>query len=112
VAVLQYTGGTTGLPKGAMLTHRNLVANAAQCDAWLWKKDDTTGIIGVLPLFHAFGMTVVMNLAIRIGGFQLLFPKVPADYSELFAEIEKYSERGGMIMPGVALLFNKINNHP
>ncbi len=112
VAVLQYTGGTTGLPKGAMLTHRNLVANAAQCDAWLWKKDDTTGLVGVLPLFHAFGMTVVMNLAIRIGGFQLLFPKVPADYSEIFAQIEKYSEKGGMIMPGVALLFNKMNHHP
>ncbi len=112
VAVLQYTGGTTGLPKGAMLTHRNLVANAAQCDAWLWKKDATTGLVGVLPLFHAFGMTVVMNLAIRIGGFQLLFPKLPADYSELFAQIEKYSKKGGMIMPGVALLFNKINNHP
>ncbi len=112
VAVLQYTGGTTGLPKGAMLTHRNLVANATQCDAWLWKKDDTTGIVGVLPLFHAFGMTVVMNLAVRIGGFQLLFPKVPADYCELFSQIEKYSEKGGMIMPGVALLFNKMNHHP
>jgi long-chain acyl-CoA synthetase len=112
VAVLQYTGGTTGLPKGAMLTHRNLVANAAQCDAWLWKKDDTTGIVGVLPLFHAFGMTVVMNLAIRIGGFQVLFPRVPADYSEIFAQIEKHSEKGGLIMPGVALLFNKMNHHP
>jgi long-chain acyl-CoA synthetase len=112
VAVLQYTGGTTGLPKGAMLTHRNLVSNASQCDAWLWKKDDTTGLVGVLPLFHAFGMTVVMNLAVRIGGFQLLFPRVPADYTELFAQIEKYSKKGGMIMPGVAILFNKINNHP
>jgi long-chain acyl-CoA synthetase len=95
-----------------MLTHRNLVANAIQCDAWLWKKDDTTGIVGVLPLFHAFGMTVVMNLAIRIGGFQVLFPQPPADYSEVFAQIEKYSEKAGMIMPGVALLFNKMNSHP
>jgi long-chain acyl-CoA synthetase len=112
VAVLQYTGGTTGLPKGAMLTHRNLVANAAQCDAWLWKKDDTTGLVGVLPLFHAFGMTVVMNLAIRLGGFQVLFPQPPADYSEVFVQIEKHSEKGGLIMPGVALLFNKMNHHP
>jgi long-chain acyl-CoA synthetase len=112
VAILQYTGGTTGLPKGAMLTHRNMVSNAAQCDAWLWKKDDSTGIIGVLPLFHAFAMTVVMNLSIRIGGFQLLFPRPPSDMAELFAAIEKYSEKGGLIMPGVALLFNKINNHP
>ncbi len=112
LAVLQYTGGTTGLPKGAMLTHRNLVANAAQCDAWLWKKDETTGIIGILPLFHAFAMTVVMNLSIRIGGFQLLFPKAPADLADLFKTIENYSDMGGLIMPGVAILFNKINNHP
>jgi len=112
VAVLQYTAGTTGLPKGAMLTHRNLVSNAAQCDAWLWKQDKVTGIVGVLPLFHAFAMTVVMNLAIRIGGFQVLFPRPPSDQSETFAAIEKYSKEGGLIMPGVALLFNKMNNHP
>lgn len=112
IAVLQYTGGTTGLPKGAMLTHKNLVANAAQCDAWLWKKDETMGIVGVLPLFHAFAMTVVMNLAIRMGGFQLLFPKPPPDMTELFKTIEKYSHDAGLIMPGVAILFNKINNHP
>ena len=112
IAVFQYTGGTTGLPKGAMLTHKNLVANAAQCDAWLWKKDDTTGIVGVLPLFHAFAMTVVMNLSIRIGGFQLLFPRPPSDMTELFRAIEKYSGSAGLILPGVAILFNKINNHP
>jgi len=112
VAVLQYTAGTTGLPKGAMLTHRNLVSNAAQCDAWLWKQDSVMGIVGVLPLFHAYAMSLVMNLAIRIGGFQLLFPRAPADLSELFAAIEKYSKEGGLIMPGVALLFNKMNNHP
>jgi long-chain acyl-CoA synthetase len=112
VAVLQYTAGTTGLPKGAMLTHGSLASSAAQCDEWLWKKDDSTGIVGVLPLFHVFAMTVVMNLAIRIGGFQLLFPRPPSDMTELFSAIEKYSEKGGLIMPGVALLFNKINNHP
>jgi long-chain acyl-CoA synthetase len=112
VAVLQYTGGTTGLPKGAMLTHRNMVSNACQCDAWLWKKDENTGIIGVLPLFHAFAMTVVMNLSVRIAGFQLLFPRPPADMAELFAEIGKYAGKAGLIMPGVALLFNKMNNHP
>lgn len=112
VAVLQYTGGTTGLPKGAMLTHRNVVANACMCDAWLWKKDPVTGIVGVLPLFHSFAMTTVMNTAIRIGGFQLLFPKPPADMAELCATIQKYSSKGGLIMPGVAVLFNKINTHP
>jgi len=112
VAVLQYTGGTTGLPKGAMLTHRNVVANACMCDAWLWKKDPVTGIVGVLPLFHSFAMTTVMNTAIRVGGFQLLFPRPPTDMAELCATIQKYSARGGLIMPGVAVLFNKINTHP
>jgi len=112
IAVLQYTGGTTGLPKGAMLTHRNVVANAVMCDAWLWKKEASTGIVGVLPLFHSFAMTTVMNTAIRIGGFQLLFPKPPVDMAELFASIQKYAAKGGLIMPGVAVLFNKINTHP
>ncbi|MBN2570336.1 MAG: AMP-binding protein, partial [Deltaproteobacteria bacterium] len=112
IAVLQYTGGTTGLPKGAMLTHLNLISNAAQCDEWLFKKEASNGLVGVLPLFHAFAMTVVMNLTIRIGGFQLLFPRPPSDMTELFKSLEKYSENSGLIMPGVALLFNKMNNHP
>jgi long-chain acyl-CoA synthetase len=112
VAVLQYTGGTTGLPKGAMLTHRNVVANAVMCDAWLWKKDPSMGIVGVLPLFHSFAMTTVMNAAIRMGGFQLLFPRPPADMAELFSALQKYAKKGGLIMPGVAILFNRINTHP
>jgi len=112
IAVLQYTGGTTGLPKGAMLTHRNVVANAVQCGAWLWKREPGMGIIGVLPLFHSYAMTTVMNVSIHLGGFQLLFPRPPADMSDLFATIQKYGSRGGFIMPGVALLFNRINTHP
>ena len=112
LAVLQYTGGTTGLPKGAMLTHRNVVANACQCEVWLWKRDADSGLVGVLPLFHSFAMTCVMNIAIRMGAFMLLFPQPPADMAELFKAIEKHSKRGGLIMPGVAILFNKMNNHP
>ncbi|MBW2128480.1 MAG: long-chain fatty acid--CoA ligase [Deltaproteobacteria bacterium] len=112
VAVLQYTGGTTGLPKGAMLTHRNVVVNAVQCEAILWQHKPGMCFIGVLPLFHSYAMTTVMNTAIRVGGFQLLFPKPPEDFSDLFTAIEKYSPPEGSIMPGVALLFDKINNHP
>ena len=112
VAVLLYTGGTTGLPKGAMLTHRNVVSNAVMCDAWLWKKTERGGLLGVLPLFHSFAMTTVMNTAIRLGGFQLLFPRPPVDMTELFVAIEKYAPKGDLIMPGVAVLFNKINAHP
>jgi long-chain acyl-CoA synthetase len=112
VAVLQYTGGTTGLPKGAMLTHFNVVANALQCEAWFWKGKPGMGFIGILPLFHSYAMTTVMNVSIRMGGFQLLFPRPPADMVELFSTIQKHSPKEGFIMPGVALLFNKINTHP
>jgi long-chain acyl-CoA synthetase len=112
IAVLQYTGGTTGSPKAAILTHSNVVANAVQCEAWLWQKEPGMGLIGVLPLFHSYAMTTVMNLAIRIGGFQLLFAKPPVDMADLFKRIEKYRPRQGFIMPGVAILFNKINHHP
>ena len=112
IAVLQYTGGTTGLPKGAMLTHSNVVSNAVQCEAWMWRRKPGMGLIGVLPLFHSYAMTTVMNTAIRLGGFQLLFPRPPADMSELFAVIQKYSPKEGFILPGVTTLFNKINTHP
>jgi long-chain acyl-CoA synthetase len=76
------------------------------------EKGRNMGIVGVLPLFQSFAMTTVMNTSIRIGGFQLLFPRPPADMAELFAAIEKHSKKGGLIMPGVAILFNKINTHP
>jgi long-chain acyl-CoA synthetase len=95
-----------------MLTHRNVVANAVQCGAWLWKHEPGMGIIGVLPLFHSYAMTTVMNVSIHLGGFQLLFPRPPSDMSDLFAAIQKYGSRGGFIMPGVAILFNRINTHP
>ncbi len=111
-AVLQYTGGTTGLPKGAMLTHRNVVANALQCQAILWQQKPGMGFIVVLPLFHSYAMTANMNAAIRIGAFQLLFPRPPADLTDLFKAIERFSPKEGYIMPGVSLLFDKINNHP
>lgn len=112
IAVLQYTGGTTGLPKGAMLTHRNVVANAVQCEAILWQQKPGMGFVGVLPLFHSYAMTANMNTAIRIAGFQLLFPRPPADLADLFKTIQTFGAKEGYIMPGVALLFDKINKHP
>jgi len=111
IAVLQYTGGTTGVPKGAMLTHMNMVSNAVQCDAWLWKREINTGNLGILPLFHAFAMTAVMNLTIRFGGFQILFPRPPADISELYKVIERYSGKAGLIMPAVPSFLKRINLH-
>lgn len=75
VAVLQFTGGTTGFPKAARLTHANLFANAAQIALWApVAKPGREKILGVLPLFHAFGMTAVMNFGLRIGAELILLP--------------------------------------
>ena len=80
VAVLQYTGGTTGSPKGAQLTHANLYANAIQIGAWAPQaKRGEEKCLAVLPLFHAFGMTAVMNLSLLIGAEIILLGEVPAD---------------------------------
>ena len=74
VAALQYTGGTTGTPKGAMLTHRNLVANAVQGLAWTGARPGTEVVYGVLPFFHAFGLTLCLSYAIRVGATLVAFP--------------------------------------
>ncbi|WP_028047933.1 AMP-binding protein [Cellulomonas sp. URHE0023] len=74
LALLQYTGGTTGTPKGAMLTHRNLVANAVQGHAWTSAELDEEVVYGVLPFFHAFGLTLCLNYAVRVGATLVAFP--------------------------------------
>src|SRR5256885_2190938 len=76
LAVLQYTGGTTGLSKGAMLTHRNLLANAMQTSNWMPTRRDGEEIgLCVAPFFHAYGMTVGMNLGIYCGATLVLLPR-------------------------------------
>lgn len=75
IAVLQYTGGTTGIPKGAALTHKNLVANASQIGQWYHNAEDGhDSMIAVLPLFHVFAMTVVMNMSIKKGMTLFIMP--------------------------------------
>ncbi len=75
IAVLQYTGGTTGVPKGATLTHKNLVANACQIGQWYHNANDgEDSMIAVLPLFHVFAMTVVMNMSIKKGMTLFIMP--------------------------------------
>lgn len=80
IALLQYTSGTTGVPKGAMLTHRNLRANAMQGEAWVpgLRKGAET-FYGVLPLFHAYGMTLCLTFALSIGAKLVLFPTFDVD---------------------------------
>lgn len=106
------TGGTTGVPKAAVLTHHNLVSNATQCRLWLHKAGLGTCVIGVLPLFHSFAMTTVMNVCVNIGGWMLLYPRPPDDYEDLFKSIVKLATPEGMILPGAEVLFQKILKHP
>ena len=110
VAILQYTGGTTGFPKGAMLTHRNLSINAQQCRAVLYMVEDNVGaVLTVLPLFHVFGMTVCMNLSIQMGIPMILNIKNPPSFDDILGWIEKYNIT---FLPGVPRIFIEINKHP
>jgi long-chain acyl-CoA synthetase len=74
VALLQYTGGTTGTPKGATLIHRNLVANAVQGQAWTGAEPGTEVVYGILPFFHAYGLTLCLSYAMRVAATLVAFP--------------------------------------
>ncbi|VAX03326.1 Long-chain-fatty-acid--CoA ligase [hydrothermal vent metagenome] len=107
VAVIQYTGGTTGIPKGAMLTHANLYINVLQTVDWAVDlKYGKEVIIGVLPFFHVYAMSVVMNLGIYMGGRVVLQPKfVLDDVIKLMKKIKP------SIFVGVPTMFTAILNH-
>ena len=105
LAVLQYTGGTTGLPKGAMLTHANLVTNAAQVTAWHEEHEPGRDrMLGVLPLFHVFAMTVVMNMAVQLGATMILLPRF-----KLAQALRTIAKKKPTIMPAVPTLLNAID---
>jgi long-chain acyl-CoA synthetase len=107
VALLQYTGGTTGIPKGAILTHRNLVVNAVQCRTWLTLKNQGESVIlAVIPFFHVYGMTTAMNLGILIGASLVLLPKFHT--KEVLHCIQKYRAE---IFPGIQAMYLAISNY-
>ena len=107
VAVLQYTGGTTGVPKGAMLTHANLSANTAQIRMWFPEaREGQERMLGVLPLFHVFAMTGVMNLTIRLGGEMILLPRF-----ELEQVLKTIDAKKPTLFPAVPTIYTAINNH-
>src|SRR5262245_13152541 len=114
VAFLQYTGGTTGLAKGAMLTHRNLVANMLQVEAWNQPmvdsppKVDRLTIVTALPLYHIFALTACFLLAVRTGSMCLLIPN-PRDIRGLISELGRYKVN---MFPAVNTLYNALLNHP
>jgi len=114
VAFLQYTGGTTGVSKGATLLHRNIVANVLQNDAWLQPslqkepKVDQLMIVTALPLYHIFALTACFLLGMRAGGVCLLIPN-PRDIPGFVKELQKYKVHD---FPAVNTLFNALLNHP
>ena len=109
LAVLQYTGGTTGVSKGAMLTHRNLSANVQQSASWFVNiEQGGETVLACLPYFHVFGMTVSMLWPVMIGAHIVLAPN-PRDIPDLVKAISKYRVS---IFPAVPALFVAINNFP
>lgn len=107
VAVLQYTGGTTGVPKGAMLTHRNIYANAVQAYANFPEDGSHQKILAILPFFHVFAMTVTLNLAV-LGGVEIItIPRF-----DLNQTLDLLDKKRPDYMPAVPAIFNAINNCP
>nr|CBA31131.1 Long-chain-fatty-acid--CoA ligase [Curvibacter putative symbiont of Hydra magnipapillata] len=114
VAVLQYTGGTTGVSKGAVLLHRNVIANTLQSEAWYApamakvpaEQQPTT--VCALPLYHVFAFTVGMMLSMRTGGKLILIPN-PRDIPGVLKELSKHTIHS---FPAVNTLFNGLANHP
>jgi long-chain acyl-CoA synthetase len=108
LALLQYTGGTTGIAKGAMLTHRNLVSNVVQLTTWF--PDLNCGkerFLSVLPFFHAFGLAVALNLAIYTGCSVIAMPRFDAD--DIIRTIRK---KRATIFPGVPSIYTALLAHP
>jgi long-chain acyl-CoA synthetase len=103
LALLQYTGGTTGVPKGAILRHRHLVANAAQGAAWTQHGEGTETVAAALPFFHAFGMTLCLSYAIRIAATVVVFPRFDVD--QVLAAQQR---RPITFFPGVPPMFERL----
>jgi long-chain acyl-CoA synthetase len=114
VAVLQYTGGTTGVSKGATLVHRNIIANLLQSEAWnqpMWAQvpeGEQPTMVCALPLYHIFGFTVNMMLGLRLGSCNILIPN-PRDLPATLKELSKHRFHS---FPAVNTLFNALAHHP
>jgi len=114
IAFLQYTGGTTGVSKGAVLLHRNVIANVLQNEAWLQPtlntlpKNEQLVFICALPLYHIYSLTVCALMATRLGGMNVLIPN-PRDIPGFVKEMGKYKVN---IFPAVNTLYNGLMNNP
>ena len=109
IALLQYTGGTTGLSKGAVGLHRNLVANALMVRSWItdWEYGKDT-LLGAIPFFHSYGMVTAAIFTISVGGRLVVIPN-PRDLTDVLESINEYKPA---YFPGVPALYVGINNNP
>jgi long-chain acyl-CoA synthetase len=107
-AVLMYTGGTTGISKGAELTHGNLLANVFQCRSWFTRTEEGKEVLlTAVPLFHSYGMTTCMNHGVLIGGALLLIP----DPRVLIHVLKSINKHHPTVFTGVPAMYNVISNH-
>ena len=107
--LFQYSGGTTGVPKGAVALHRNIVANALQISSWMTNLEEGKEVVLMgIPLFHVYGMVAGMNFGFANGATLVMVPN-PRDLKDVLENISKYR---ASIFPGVPTLYNAINNHP
>ena len=109
VALLQYTGGTTGTSKGAMLSHRALVANTLQCRAWFGQalREGQDSVMAVMPLFHVYGLTTVMNFAVQSGAAMILEPAL--DLEHVLKDTQAHKPK---LFHGAPRIYNAIINSP
>jgi long-chain acyl-CoA synthetase len=108
-ALFQYSGGTTGVPKGAVAMHRNVVANTLQIKMWMTGLEEGKEVVLMgIPLFHVYGMVAGMSFAMAGGATMVMIPNA-RDFKDVLDNISKYK---ATIFPGVPLLYNALNNHP
>ncbi|TFB24975.1 long-chain-fatty-acid--CoA ligase [Filobacillus milosensis] len=108
LALLQYTGGTTGYPKGVMLTHRNLVANTQMSSKWIFRAEyGKETVLGILPFFHVYGMTAVMNLSVMMAQKMILVPKFDVD-----TVLKLIDKQKPTLFPGAPTIYIGLLNHP
>jgi long-chain acyl-CoA synthetase len=109
VAVLQYTGGTTGTPKAAMLTHRNLVANSLQARAWFPRTAEGKEVfLGAIPFFHVYGLTSVLLFGVAAGAEIVIIPR-PRPVDIVLEALQRFR---ATLFPGVPTLYAALNDHP
>ncbi len=109
IALMQYTGGTTGLSKGVVCLHRNMASNVRMMRHWMWDAQEGKEIcLTAIPLFHSYGMVTAMNFTVSLGGKMVMIAN-PRDQKDVLSSIDKFKPT---LFPGVPAMYVAINNNP